>query len=190
MLLCFLAFGLNANAQLFPNGDFEIGNFGQVVPAQQTLLAEMMQEELLMVTHPVYTVGNQGCVTGPTNYSPQLGAHSGTGSIYFYAGADNYDATAANFVGGEEVCLSVWYCGPQTNGPPGQNTANSHFSFKLDGTQIGPDVQVPTNTGWTEHTFTVIMTPGAHTFGILSGGAAQYSIWTDDFPGKLVFSSL
>ena len=177
-------FSLNADAQLFPNGDFELGTLNGCDCATNFTCGNDAGR-VVDGTHPVFAVGNQGCITGPTNYAPQLGAHSGTGTIYFYAGGDNYDAQAANFVGGEEVCLSVWYCGPQGSGASGQNTANSHFSFKLDGVQIGPDVQVPVNTGWTEHTFTVIMTPGAHTFGILSGGAAQYSIWTDDFQANL-----
>ena len=116
-----------------------------------------------------------------TNYSSALGAHSGSGYVYFYAGADNVESVTFPFVGGENVDICVWYSGPQGAGASGQNTANSHFSLAVDGAQVGPDVLVPTNTGWTQHCFTVTMTPGNHTFGILSGGAAQYSLWFDDF---------
>lgn len=129
----------------------------------------------------VYAVGDMGCVTGSTGYSNSLGAHSGNGYVYFYAGADFISDGPFTFVGGENVELCVYYAGPQGSGPPGQNTANSHFSFGMDGVQIGPDVPVPTNTGWTEFCFSVVMTPGNHTFQILSGGAAQYSMWFDDF---------
>lgn len=130
---------------------------------------------------PVYVPGNQGCVTGATNYTNALGANSGTGYVYFYAGADNVSAGPYTFLGGETVDLCVWYAGPQGGGAPGQNTAASHFSFGMDGVQIGPDVPVPTNTGWTQYCFTVVMTAGNHTFQILSGGAAQYALWFDDF---------
>lgn len=131
--------------------------------------------------HPLYTVGDAGCVTGSTNYTSSLGAYSGTGYVYFYAGADNISTSSIAFAGGEVIDLCVWYSGPQGAGPSGQNTANAHFSFGIDGVQVGPDVLVPTNTGWTQHCFTVTMTAGNHTFQILSGGAAQYSMWFDDF---------
>jgi len=170
----------NTHAQLFANGDFEAGPGGGCqCPTGFTCGNDAGR--VVDGTHPIWAVGNNGCVTGPTNFAPSLGAHGGTSSVYFYAGADNFDAPSVNFVGGEEICVSIWYCGPQGTGASGQNTANSHFAFKLDGGQIGPDVLVPTNTPWTEHTFTLTMTPGAHTFGVISGGAAQYSIWFDDF---------
>jgi gliding motility-associated-like protein len=179
-----LLFGNATNAQLFPGGDFE-GGTGAGCACAANFTCGNDAGRVIDGTHPIFVVGNQGCISSVTNYSPQLGAYAGNGTIYFYAGADNYDAQPVNFVGGEEVCLSVWYTGPQGAGASGQNTANSHFSFKLDGVQIGPDVLVPVDTPWTEFTFTVIMTPGAHTFGILSGGAAQYSIWTDEFQANL-----
>ncbi|MCD6366759.1 MAG: gliding motility-associated C-terminal domain-containing protein [Bacteroidales bacterium] len=131
--------------------------------------------------HPVYTSGNQGCITGTTNYTSSLGAHSGTGYIYFYAGADAISTGPFTFVGGETVEICVYYSGPQGSGPAGQNTSNSYFTFGIDGVSVSPHVLVPTNTGWTQYCFTVIMTAGNHTFDILSGGAAQYSIWFDDF---------
>ena len=131
--------------------------------------------------HPVWTVGSQGCVTGPTNYTNSLGAYSGTGYVYFYAGGDNISTGQIPFVGGETIDLCVWYSGPQGSGASGQNTANSHFSFGVDGTQVSPDVLVPTNTAWTQYCFSVTMTAGNHTFQVLSGGAAQYSLWFDNF---------
>lgn len=180
--ITFLFFSVfTGKAQLFPNGDFELGT-GAGCACASNFICGNDAGRVVDGTHPVYVPGNQGCVTGPTNYCNSLGAHSGSGYMYFYAGADNY-ATAAPvvFAGGETVYLCVWYCGPQGSGAPGQNTANSHFSFGIDGVQVGPDVLVPVNTPWTLHTFTVVMTAGAHTFNILSGGAAQYAIWTDDF---------
>lgn len=168
-------------AQFFPNGDFELGT-GAGCACATNFICGNDAGRVVDGTHPVFVVGNQGCISSPTNYTNSLGAHGGTGYMYFYAGADNYRTAATYpFVGGEEVCFSVWYCGPQGAGASGQNTANAHFSFGVDGVQVGPDVTVPVNTGWTQHTFTMFMTPGAHFFSILSGGAAQYSIWTDDF---------
>ena len=79
------------------------------------------------------------------------------------------------------VDICIWYAGPQGAGASGQNTANSHFSLAVDGVQVGPDILVPTNTIWTQHCFSVTMTPGNHSFGVLSGGAAQYSLWFDNF---------
>ena len=131
--------------------------------------------------HPVWTVGDNGCIGGATNYTSSLGAYNGTGYVYFYAGADNISTNPIAFVGGEEVTICIWYSGPQGAGGSGQNTANAHFSIGIDGTQVGPDVLVPTNTGWTQHCFTTTMTAGNHTFEILSGGAAQYAIWFDAF---------
>jgi len=131
--------------------------------------------------HPLWVVGNNGCIGGTTNYTSPLGAYSGTGYVYFYAGLDNISTAPIPFVGGEVIDICVWYSGPQGAGASGQNTANAHFSFGIDGNQVGPDVWVPTNTGWTQHCFTVTMTAGNHTFQVLSGGAAQYSIWFDDF---------
>lgn len=131
--------------------------------------------------HPVYTVGDQGCVSSANNFTNSLGANNGTGYMYFYAGADQFSTGPFAFTGGETVELCIWYAGPQGAGASGQNTANSYFSFGVDGVQVGPDIPVPTNTGWTQVCFTVTMTAGNHTFEILSGGAAQYSIWFDDF---------
>lgn len=169
-----------SGTQLNTNSDFELGLGGGCNCATGYNCGNDAGQ-VFDGSNPVYAVGNQGCVTVATNYTNSLGAYSGTGYIYFYAGADNIMSQSYPFVGGEQVELCVMYAGPQGAGPPGQNTAASHFSFGVDGAQVGPDVPVPTNTGWTQFCFTVTMTAGNHTFSILSGGAAQYSLWFDDF---------
>lgn len=182
ILIVFLSFfAWKANAQLFPNGDFELGTPGVTCNCATNFTCGNDAGRVIDGVHPLFTVGTSGGCIGPTNYSPQLGANSGTCTMYFYAGADNFDAQPVNFAVATDVDLSIFYCGPQGWGASGQNTANSHFSFKVNGAQVGPDVPVPTNTGWTQHTFTVTVPAGTHTFGVLSGGAAQYSIWFDDF---------
>lgn len=168
------------STQLNTNSDFESGTGGGC-DCPPGYICNNDAGQVFDGVMPVYAPGNQGCVTGATNYTNSLGANSGTGYIYFYAGADNISTGPYTFVGGETVELCVWYAGPQGAGAPGQNTANCNFSFGLDGAQIGPDVLVPVNTGWTQFCFTVVMTPGNHTFQILSGGAAQYALWFDDF---------
>ena len=162
------------------NGDFEIGP-GSNCGVPTGYFCGNDAGQVFDGVHPVYTVGDQGCVGGVTNFSSSLGAHGGTGYVYFYAGGDNIESSPILFSGGEIIDLCVYYSGPQGAGASGQNTANSHFSLAVDGVQVGPDVLVPTNTLWTQHCFAVTMTAGFHTFGILSGGAAQYSIWFDDF---------
>jgi len=162
------------------NGDFEIGPGGGC-DCPPGFVCNNDAGQVFDGSMPVYTVGDQGCVSSATNYANSLGANSGTGYVYFYAGADNISTGPFAFVGGETVEICVWYAGPQGAGASGQNTANSHFSLGVDGVSVSPDVLVPTNTGWTQYCFTVVMTPGNHTFEILSGGAAQYSMWFDDF---------
>ncbi|MFT5778898.1 MAG: gliding motility-associated-like protein [Crocinitomicaceae bacterium] len=177
LFTCFLQF--QSNAQLFPNGDFELGTL-LLCDCATGYTCGNDAGRVIDGNHPVFVVGNQGCI-GASNYANILGAHSGTGYMYFYAGGDNILTPTYLFAGGEIVDLCVWYCGPQGAGASGQNTANSHFSFGVDGAQVGPDVLVPVNTVWTQYCFQVVMTPGNHSFSILSGGAAQYSIWFDDF---------
>src|SRR5690554_2948560 len=129
---------------------------------------------------PVYSVGDMGCLNG-SGFNNSLGANSGTSYVHFYGGLDKVTTNPITFVGGEQVEICVYYSGPQGAGAPGQNTANSHFSLEVDGTQVSPNILVPTNTPWTQYCFTVTMTAGNHTFSIMSGGAAQYAIWFDDF---------
>jgi gliding motility-associated-like protein len=168
------------STQLNTNSDFENGTGGGC-DCPPGYICNNDAGQVFDGNHPNWAPGSQGCVTGATNYTNPIGANSGTGYVYFYAGADNISTGPFAFVGGEQVELCVWYSGPPAPGPPGQNTAASHFSFGVDGAQVGPDVPVPAGTGWTQFCFTVTMTAGNHTFEILSGGAAQYSLWFDDF---------
>jgi len=172
--------GTTGSGTINNNSDFELGP-GTSCGSPTGYFCGNDAGQVFDGIHPVWAVGNQGCVGGVTNFSSSLGAHSGIGYVYFYAGADNIQTGQLPFVGGENVDICVWYSGPQGAGASGQNTANSHFSLAVDGIQVGPDVLVPTNTVWTQHCFSVTMTAGNHSFGILSGGAAQYSLWFDDF---------
>lgn len=131
--------------------------------------------------HPNFVVGNQGCIGGQ-NYFPPFGAHGGSCCVYFYAGADRITTGNAPFLAGEKACVCVWYAGPQGSGASGQNTANSYFRIGVDGVGVSPNILVPVNTTWTQYCFiTAALTAGNHNFSIMSGGAAQYSIWNDDF---------
>lgn len=168
------------SAQIFPNSDFELGS-GAGCACATSYTCNNDAGRVVDGVHPVFVAGNQGCITGPTNYCNSLGAHSGTGYIFFYAGADNITTGSFLFAGGEQVQLCVWYCGPQGSGAPGQNGPLSHFKFGVDGVAVSPNQLVPVNTPWTQYCFTWTATPGNHSFNVLSGGAAQYSIWFDDF---------
>ena len=130
--------------------------------------------------HPVFVVGNQGCI-GTQNYALSLGAYAGTGYVYFYAGGDRVTTPSATFLAGDKVCICVRYAGPQGAGASGQNTANCYFRFWVDGIAVNATNFVPVNTGWTQYCYLATLTAGAHTFAIMSGGAAQYSIWFDEF---------
>jgi len=180
VMLIAVLFSFSSYAQIFPNSDFELGS-GAGCACATSYICNNDAGRVVDGVHPVFAAGNQGCVTGPTNYCNSLGAHSGTGYIFFYAGLDNITTGNFVFAGGEQVELCVWYCGPQGVGAPGQNTANSHFKFGVDGAAVSPNVLVPTNTVWTQYCYTWTATPGSHNFSVLSGGAAQYSIWVDDF---------
>ena len=172
--------GTGGSGPLNTNSDFELGP-GTNCGSPTDYICANDAGQVFDGIHPVYTVGDQGCVGGTTNFTNSLGAHDGTGYVYFYAGADNIQTNTFPFLGGEMVDICIWYAGPQGAGASGQNTANSHFSLAVDGVQVGPDILVPTNTIWTQHCFSVTMTPGNHSFGVLSGGAAQYSLWFDNF---------
>ena len=171
--------GMASTGVLNNNGDFELGP-GSNCGVPTGYFCGNDAGQVFDGVHPVWTVGDQGCVGGVTNFSNSLGANGGSGYVYFYAGGDNIESSPILFSGGEVIDLCVYYSGPQGTGASGQNTANSNFSLAVDGAQVGPDVLVPTNTLWTQHCFTITMTAGFHTFGMLSGGAAQYSIWFDD----------
>jgi len=171
---------VSVNAQI-PNGDFESGTTGLCdCPTGYNCYNDAGR--VVDGIHPVYSgCGDQGCM-GSINSASPLGAHSGTGYVYYYAGAD-YIETDGNISIGQcqQIELCVWYAGPQGNGCAAQNTADAHFSFMIDGVQEGPDVLVPDGTPWTQFCTTVSVASGNHTFRISSGGAAQYSIWFDDF---------
>ncbi len=168
-------------AQIFSNSDFESGlTTGCHCPTEYTCNNDAGR--VIDGIHPVFVVGDKGCAfNNITNYASTIGAHSGTGYVYFYAAGDQINTDDVNFIGGEQIKLCVWYAGPQGQGASGQNTANAHFSFGVDGSQVGQDVLVPVGTTWTQYCFTVTMSAGNHKFNILSGGAAQYSMWFDDF---------
>lgn len=170
----------SCTAQIFPNSDFELGS-GAGCACATSYTCNNDAGRVVDGVHPVFVAGNQGCITGATNYCNSLGAYSGTGYIFFYAGLDNITTGNFVFAGGEQVQLCVMYCGPQGAGASGQNTANSHFKFGVDGAAVSPNVLVPTNTVWTQYCYTWTATAGSHNFSVLSGGAAQYSIWVDDF---------
>lgn len=179
-LICILICQFFATkAQIFPNSDFESGlNTACHCPTGYSCNNDAGR--VVDGIHPLYSVGNTGCAGG-NNYTNSLGAHSGTGYVYFYAGSDRITTPNFNFNGGEQIQLCVWYAGPQGSGASGQNTANSFFSFGLDGSRVGPNVLVPVGTGWTQHCYTITITAGNHNFSIMSGGSAQYAIWFDDF---------
>lgn len=129
-----------------------------------------------------YTPGNLGCVSYPydNNHTHPLNAHSGIGYLYFYAGGDRLKTASKLFLGGEQIELCVWYCGPLGAGGTGQEK-KAYFNFGLDSLRIGPRVFVPTGTLWTEYCYTVTMTAGKHNFSILSGDSADYAMWFDDW---------
>lgn len=132
--------------------------------------------------HPVFVVGDEGCIHEAISYTNVLGAKYGAGYVYFYAGADYIETlTPIYFSRSISIDLCVWYAGPKDTGALGQNTPDSHFYLMLDGAQVGPDVLVPVNTGWTRYCQTLNISAGSHKFGIHSGGIAQYSIWFDGF---------
>lgn len=179
LLIAIHSFG-PAQAQIL-NGDFEAGIAANCTCATNFTCANdagRVEDGF----HPLWAPASLGCVVGTTNYASPLGAHSGVAYIYFYAGADQIQTTPAQvFAGGEQLDLCIWYSGPPPPGDPGQNTPAAHFKLAVDGVQVGPNVPVPTGTPWTQHCVSVTMTPGPHVFNVLSGNAAQYTMWFDDF---------
>ena len=179
ILILLLNTPIYLSQNIITNGDFELGS-NVLCSCANSFTCNNDAGRVEDGIHPLYTVGNGGCMGG-SNYTNSQGAHSGTGYVYFYAGLDNIRSSTINFATDTIIDLCVWYTGPQGSGPSGQNTNNSHFSFGIDGVQVGPDVTVPTNTPWTQFCYSVNVLAGNHTIDILSGGAAQYSIWFDDF---------
>ena len=173
----FLFKGISQN--IITNGDFELGT-NAICACANSFTCNNDAGRVVDGIHPLFTVGNGGCM-GASNYTNSQGAHSGTSYVYFYAGFDNIRTNSINFPADTIIDICVWYTGPQGNGAPGQGTANAHFSFGIDGVQVGPDIQVPTNTPWTQFCYSANILAGNHTIDILSGGFAQYSLWFDDF---------
>lgn len=172
---------LQAGAQPFANSSFETGTTtGCACPTGYTCANDAGR--VVTGFHPVYAPGNNGCVTGVTNYANVLGAHTGTAAVYFYAGADRVTTPTASLTAGTKICLCAWYAGPQGSGASGQNTANSHWKFGVNGSAVSPNNLVPVNTAWTQYCYLyTVPSTGSYSFNILSGGAAQYAIWFDDF---------
>lgn len=181
-LLCvFLLISLSTRSQsMFANSDYETGvNVNCNCPTGYICANDAGR--VVSGFHPNFVVGNQGCIGGQ-NYFPPFGAHGGSCCVYFYAGADRITTPNGTFAAGDKACVCVWYAGPQGSGASGQNTANSYFRIGVDGVGVSPNILVPVNTLWTQYCFlTAALTAGAHNFSIMSGGAAQYSIWNDDF---------
>jgi len=183
------ACGGTVNTPLFANYDFEAGSTALCgnCPTGYTCVNDAGR--VIDGIHPLFNyLTDFGCVTSGSNYTNSLGAHSGTGYVFFYAGSDKITTGNYTFAGGEQVEISAWYAGPQGNGPSGQNTPNSHFKFGIDGLAVSPNINVPTNTVWTKYTYTATMTAGSHNFSILTGWAAEYAMWFDDFSVKIVDS--
>ena len=177
VIFFFLFKGISQN--IITNGDFELGT-NAICACANSFTCNNDAGRVVDGIHPLFTVGNGGCM-GASNYTNSQGAHNGISYVYFYAGLDNIRTNSINFPADTIIDICVWYTGPQGNGAPGQGTANAHFSFGIDGVQVGPDIQVPTNTPWTQFCYSANILAGNHTIDILSGGAAQYSLWFDDF---------
>ncbi|MBL7898721.1 MAG: hypothetical protein JNJ99_09315, partial [Crocinitomicaceae bacterium] len=143
-----------------------------------------------LTLHSVYSPGDQGCNTG-ANFMAQYGNFSPPASMYFYGGDDfAFHQTAINFPVDGEICMGVWYCGPQTPGTPDQNTAACHFTFAIDGVSVGPQIPVPDGTNWTLIILPFPITAGSHTFGLMSGDPGAYAIWFDNFNLDTTFCTL
>ena len=88
IIVClFLLFNSLAAQNLIINGDFELGPGGGCDCADG-FICNNDAGRVVDGIHPIYSTGNFGCQSGITNYTNSLGAHSGTGYIYYYAGLD------------------------------------------------------------------------------------------------------
>src|SRR5690606_12730207 len=79
--------GGGSSVVLNTNSDFEAGPGGGCTCATGYTCANDAGQVFDGV-QPVYAVGNMGCVSDVSNYTNSLGANSGSGYVYFYAGLD------------------------------------------------------------------------------------------------------
>ena len=183
LLLCYLISTRWCYSQINFSYDFESGSTNLCqCPPDFTCFNDAGR--VIDGIQPIYVVGDLGCVgIGPlaVNHTNSIGAHGGSGYVYFYAGADQLRTSSIWFNANEQVELSIWYCGPQDSGDIHQNTSLAHFSFGVDGIQVSPNVTVPTNTLWTKYTYLLTLSSGFHNLSILSGGIGKYAMWFDDF---------
>lgn len=180
-VICFgMSFNSSYSQSMFANSSYELGtNINCNCPTGYICANDAGR--VVSGFHPNFVVGNQGCIGGQ-NYFPPFGARTGSCCVYFYAGLDRITTANAAFTAGQRACVCVWYAGPQGSGASGQNTANCYFRIGVDGVAVSPSILVPVNTMWTQYCFlTAALTAGNHNFSVMSGGAAQYSIWNDDF---------
>jgi len=178
LLLCYLISAGWGYAQINFSYDFESGSTDSCqCPPDFTCFNDAGR--VIDGIQPIYVVGDQGCVN-TINHTNSIGAYSGTGYVYFYAGADQLRTSDIWFNANEQVELSIWYCGPQGSGDVDQNSF-AYFSFGVDGVEVSPIIAVPTNTLWTHYSYLLTLSPGFHHFSILSGGVGQYAMWFDDF---------
>lgn len=180
-LLLSLTTNLISIAQyLNPNTNFENGTYN-TCDCPTGYICNNDASHVMDSVHLNFSLNNTGCVTDNTGYTNSLGAHSGSGYVYFYAGGDIITTQPINFNGGETIQICVWFSGPQNIEPAGQNSTDAYLTFGVDNLRVGPNISVGTNTTWTQYCFTTTMTAGTHSFNIISGNTAPYTIWLDDF---------
>ncbi|MCR9172154.1 MAG: gliding motility-associated C-terminal domain-containing protein [bacterium] len=182
LLLCLYACVFVGYSQVNISFDFEDGD-STLCQCPPSFTCYNDAGRVIDGVHPVYVTGDLGCVgVGPmaVNHTNSLGAHSGSGYLYFYAGGDFVRTYDINFPTSTQVELGIWYCGPEGPGDVHQNTSTAHFSLAVDGAEVSPSIEVPSNTPWTFYSVTVSISAGNHNFTILTGGIGQYALWFDD----------
>jgi hypothetical protein len=176
---CF-ADNLVAQKSILTNGDFEIGTY-EICDCPKGYICANDAGRVIDGIHQIYELGGSGCAAHKINYSNELGAHSGNGYIYFYAGWDQITyGEPIYFDKPQKLKLCIWYAGPQKEGAGGQNSDRAFFSIGVDNMRIGPNVAVPLNTAWTQYCFSFTVVEGSYNFSIMSGEPAAYAIWFDD----------
>ena len=195
LVITFLYFTNHLSAQsIFPNSDFESASSTCNCQCADFYTCDndaSWAEDGVDPLHHAPFGGDCFSASSPTMSAAQcarnsitnrLGAHSGVGYMYFYAGGDKVTSPDTTFTECKRLEICVWYCGPQDTAGSGQNLSNRcYFRFGVNGTQRGGRRAVPFGTLWTKYCYTINLTPGTYNFNILSGGAASYNIWFDDF---------